>query len=144
MNFQFIHKRLLRQRRFREMLILSVIVALVVGILIVPIERRSDGSTIKTISDGMWWSVQTLTTVGYGDTTPITDEGRIIGVLMQVVGAALFGTIVAMISSSMSRRQEEFYWNRLFERLDRTESKLQEIERRTGFLVHEDTNQNED
>lgn len=139
MNFAFIHKRLLKQRRFRELIVFSVAVALMLGILIVPTEKGAQGATIKNVSDGLWWSVQTLTTVGYGDVAPITNAGRLIGTVMQVVGAILFGALIAVISSSMSRSQEEFYWNRLFDRLDKMEARLDEIERRTGFLVKGET-----
>jgi voltage-gated potassium channel len=140
MNISFVHKRLLKQRKFRELLIVSVGVSVLLGILIVPIERSHPESTIRTFSDGLWWAIQTLTTVGYGDTTPVTDIGRVLGVVMQVVGAILFGTVIAMISSSMSRRQEEFYWNRLFERIDHLSARIEEIEKRTGFLIQDTAN----
>ncbi len=135
MNLAFLHRRLLRQRRFRELMIICVVLAVFLGVVIVPIESGAAGATIKNTSDGLWWSVQTLTTVGYGDVTPVTDAGRFIGVVMQILGAILFGTLIAMISSSMSRGQEEFYWNRLFIRMEKLETKIDEIERRTGFLV---------
>lgn len=135
MNFAFIHRRLLKQRRFRELIFICIILAVLVGILIVPIERSAVGATIKNTSDGLWWSIQTLTTVGYGDVAPVTDTGRVLGVVMQILGAILFGALIAVISSTMGRSQEEFYWNRLFTRLDKLETRIDEIERRTGFLV---------
>lgn len=133
-----LRRRLLHQRHFRELLIVSVVIAFLLGLVIVPVERDAQGATIKTVSDGLWWSVQTLTTVGYGDTTPITDAGRVIGVAMQVIGAVLFGTVIAIIGSSMSRGQEEFYWNRLFERLDRSENRLSEMEKKIEYMVRQD------
>lgn len=127
--------RLLKQRRFRQLLIGSVLLSLFLGFVIVPIESSVPGASIHTTSDGLWWSIQTLTTVGYGDVTPVTDLGRILGVFMQVLGAVMFGTLIALISSSMSRTQEEFYWERLFERLDRIEHRVEEVEKRSGYLI---------
>lgn len=138
MNLSFLRRRLFKQRRFRELMIICVVLAVVLGLMIVPIEQDAPGATIRNTGDGLWWSVQTLTTVGYGDVTPITETGRLIGVVLQILGAILFGTLIAMISSSMSRGQEEFYWTRLFLRFEKLEAKIDEIERRTGFLVKEE------
>ncbi len=138
MNFQSFRHRLLKQRKFRQLLFGSVSFAVILGILIVPVERANPLAPIQNYKDGLWWSVQTLTTVGYGDVVPVTDLGRIIGVLMQIIGAVMFGSLIAIISTSMSRRQEEFYWDRLFERIDQIDEKLNEVERRTSFLIKDD------
>ncbi len=130
-----IHKRLLKQRRFRQALVGSILLALILGWLIVPIEQGQPGSSIRNTNDGLWWAVQTLTTVGYGDVVPVTLAGRAIGIIMVVLGAVMFGVIIAMISTSMSRSQEEFYWTRLFERLDRLENDLKSLRKETGFLL---------
>lgn len=131
--------RLLKQRRFRQLLIVSVLLSLAFGVIIVPLENVAPHATIHTFGDGLWWSIQTLTTVGYGDVTPVTGPGRFLGVAMQILGAVVFGTLVAIISSSMSRRQEEFYWDRLFERVDQLNERLTKIEQEVQFLVREDT-----
>lgn len=137
MKFHLFQKKLLRQRTFQELLIGSTLVAVVCGFLIVPIERQNPFSTIQTYEDGLWWSIQTLTTVGYGDVTPSTSIGRLLGILMQLVGAVMFGAVIAIISSSMGRKQEEVYWGRLFERLDQLETKTESIEKETEFLIKE-------
>lgn len=135
MSFQSFRSRLLKQRRFRQLLFGSVMFSIGIGILIVPIEQQVGYSSIVNYSDGFWWTIQTLTTVGYGDVVPVTPLGRFLGVIMQIVGTVMFGSLIALISSSMSRRQEEFYWSRLFERLDRLEKTTEEIEKRTNFLI---------
>lgn len=138
MDFSSFRKRILKHRKFRQLIVGCIIFSLVMGFLIVPIEASHPTPRIRNVSDGLWWSIQTLTTVGYGDVTPVTELGRVLGVVMQLVGAVLFGTVIAIVSSTMSRRQEEFYWERLFERLDRYEARLEEIEKRTGYLVRTD------
>lgn len=127
------HKHFFKQRRFRLLLVLLLIVSLVLGIAIVPLEREV--GNITTYMDGIWWTVSTITTVGYGDKVPVTDSGKIIGMLLQVLGAMMFGIIIAMISNYISRSQDEFYWNRLFSRLDRLEAQANELQKKTGFIV---------
>lgn len=135
MNFQSFRHRLLKQRKFRQLLIACSVLSIFFGLIIVPIERDAGNLTMLSPIDGLWWSIQTLTTVGYGDVVPVTAIGRMIGAVMQLIGAVMFGSLIAIISTSMSRRQEEFYWNRLFERLDALESKTNEVEKHTGYLV---------
>src|SRR3712207_7326739 len=48
-------------------------------------------SNIKTAADAIWWSVVTLTTVGYGDRYPVTTEGRFLATLLMTAGIGLFG-----------------------------------------------------
>lgn len=135
MKYHPVHKRILHQRRFRKILIAALFLAVIIAFIIVPIESRSPQATILNFSDGLWWAVQTITTVGYGDVTPVTEMGRLLGIVMQIIGTVMFGTLLAMISSSMSRNQEEFYWERLFQRIDQMDQVLESLERKTKFLV---------
>jgi voltage-gated potassium channel len=61
----------------------------------VPLDER----TIKTLGDGLWWALVTVTTVGYGDVYPRSVAGRGLAVLLTITGIALIGTITAAISS---------------------------------------------
>ncbi len=137
MNFQKLRTRLLKQRQFRQLFFGSILFSLGLGMIIVPVEKGQTNASIHTLSDGLWWSIQTLTTVGYGDVVPTTIVGRGIGVIMQIVGTVMFGSLIALISSSMSRRQEEFYWERLFERIDRIEKKVSEIEKQSTYIIRD-------
>jgi len=67
-----------------------------ISILIV---EKDPGSNIRTAEDAIWWSLVTVTTVGYGDKFPVTTEGRMIGVVLMFVGVGLFGTFTAYIAS---------------------------------------------
>ncbi|PIR58853.1 MAG: hypothetical protein COU69_03590 [Candidatus Pacebacteria bacterium CG10_big_fil_rev_8_21_14_0_10_56_10] len=127
------HHHLLRQRKIRFLFLSLFFLSLLLGLLIVPFEK--DIGNIRTSFDGIWWAITTVTTVGYGDKVPVTVEGKIIGSFLQVLGAFMFGILVGMIGFMVSRSQEEFKWNRMFERLDRIEGKIAENTRRMGFLV---------
>ena len=69
--------------------------------LIVQAERLAPGATIKSSGDALWWALTTVTTVGYGDTYPVTTEGRIIAAGLMLVGIALFGSISAIVTSKL-------------------------------------------
>jgi voltage-gated potassium channel len=51
--------------------------------------------------DALWWSVVTLTTVGYGDVYPVTPEGRIAAMALMVLGIGLFAAITATVTSAL-------------------------------------------
>lgn len=61
-------------------------------------ERYAPGSQITTFPDALWWAVATLTTVGYGDHSPITPAGRIIAVLLMIGGIGLIGVAGATVA----------------------------------------------
>ncbi|MGA8727065.1 MAG: ion channel [Acidimicrobiales bacterium] len=63
-------------------------------------ERHAPSGNIKTVGNALWWAVVTLTTVGYGDYTPVTWQGRVAAVFLMFVGFAVLATITAHISSA--------------------------------------------
>jgi voltage-gated potassium channel len=69
--------------------------------LMLEAERHAPDATIKTGGDALWWALTTVTTVGYGDTYPVTGEGRVIAAVLMLVGIALFGSMSAIITSKL-------------------------------------------
>ncbi len=68
---------------------------------------------IDSVFDGFWWAMVTITTVGFGDITPVTMLGRIVGGVLMVSGMfmlALFAGIVgsSLVSGVLSIREEQF------------------------------------
>ena len=63
------------------------------------IESRSDNPAFGDFGDALWWSLVTLTTVGYGDISPVTTGGRIGAVILMLVGIAFLGTLAAALAS---------------------------------------------
>lgn len=64
-------------------------------------EHNAVGATIKNFDDAVWWSVVTVFTVGYGDLYPVTLEGRLIAVVMMLVGFALLSIVVINLAGYM-------------------------------------------
>jgi voltage-gated potassium channel len=56
-------------------------------------------ANIKTGEDAIWWSLVTITTVGYGDKYPVTPEGRVIAVVLMIAGVGLFSTLSGFIAA---------------------------------------------
>ncbi|GAA2040318.1 potassium channel family protein [Agromyces tropicus] len=67
-------------------------------------ERDAPGATITNFGDALWWAVVTLTTVGYGDTYPVTTLGRMWAVFLMVGGIAIVGVASATIISVLNER----------------------------------------
>ncbi len=61
--------------------------------------ERVPHANIKTATDALWWTFVTITTVGYGDYSPVTPEGRLLGGALMTVGIGLFGTFTAYVAS---------------------------------------------
>jgi voltage-gated potassium channel len=77
----------------------AVFISYIAAIQITISERTVEGSNIKTFSDGLWWAVTTVTTVGYGDRYPTTTEGRLLAVLLMITGISLVGVITSSVAS---------------------------------------------
>lgn len=70
-------------------------------------ERYLHGATINSFGKALWWSVTTVTTVGYGDVYPITNTGRAIAVLLMIGGISLVGVVTAALASWIIERVAE-------------------------------------
>ena len=107
--------RLLRGQRGKEMMadvlthrgqyaafvtVLSAFIVLVItSILVLTFESRSGEGNITTGGDALWWGIVTLTTVGYGDTFPMTAAGRITGVFVMFAGVGIIGSLASILAS---------------------------------------------
>ena len=70
-------------------------------------ERYLHGATINSFGKALWWSITTVTTVGYGDVYPVTNTGRVIAVLLMIGGISLVGVVTAALASWIIERVTE-------------------------------------
>jgi len=56
-------------------------------------------SNITSAEDAIWWTITTITTVGYGDIYPVTTEGRALAAALMIFGIGIFGTFTAYVAS---------------------------------------------
>lgn len=83
----------------------SALMAMFVAALgVLDAERNATGANIRSFGDALWWSAETVTTVGYGDRYPVTTEGRIIAAGLMLGGIALIGTVTATLASWIIER----------------------------------------
>ncbi|OUW77185.1 MAG: voltage-gated potassium channel [Flavobacteriaceae bacterium TMED212] len=70
-------------------------------------ENQAQPEAFSSIFDAMWWSVATLTTVGYGDVYPITTGGKIFASVIVFIGLGLVAIPTGLIASSLTRAFQE-------------------------------------
>ncbi len=98
-------------------------------------------STVRSWGDGLWWSLTTLTTVGYGDHVPVTTTGRLVGAVVMVAGVAVIGAVAAIVALAVALRvareeelaleaEAEVLEQRLDVRLARIEAQLAGLDAR--------------
>ena len=73
------------------------------GLLVLKFESQTPEANIRTAYDALWWCINTITTVGSGDTYPITDAGRAVGIVLMFVGISLFSTLSALLANWLLR-----------------------------------------
>ncbi|WP_017584385.1 potassium channel family protein [Nocardiopsis valliformis] len=77
----------------------SALTIFVGAITVLDAEQDVPGANITEFGDALWWSVVTVTTVGYGDYYPVTTEGRLVAVGLMLIGIALVGVLTAAVAS---------------------------------------------
>lgn len=78
----------------------GTILLLVCGSLaVLDAERGHPGANIQSYGDALWWSIVTISTVGYGDHYPVTTEGRLVALGLILGGVALLGVVTASIAA---------------------------------------------
>jgi voltage-gated potassium channel len=120
--------------------LIAVVGVLFVGAwLVLLFEENAKGSNIHDYPDALWWAIVTVTTVGYGDRFPVTEGGRIIAVVLMLVGIGLIGVLTATVASVFIKEhtdatKEEFKKGHadLGQQLAVISDRLADVERRLG------------
>jgi voltage-gated potassium channel len=115
-------------RASRAIATVTVIVTVAGGVLV----RLIDSSEFSSIGESLWWSLQTVTTVGYGDVVPHNDSGRFVGVVLMVAGvgflAVVTGSIAAAFTQAALRREPGARGDPLASRIDELIARVERLE----------------
>ena len=106
---------------------LLALALLIFSSLMYAIENTAQPQAFADIPSAMWWGLVTLTTVGYGDVTPLTAGGKVLGAIVTVMGIAMYALPAGIVASGfmqeLNKRQFMVTWSMvakvpLFTRLD--------------------------
>ena len=123
-NFINLIERVFNSRRLRTILGVLIICIISFGYVFYLAEPQ-----IKTIQDGIWWALVTITTVGYGDITPLTTLGRLVAGTLMFVGLGLIATVTAIVSAKFIANYVDHHTNDdVLEKLEELEDEIEKIE----------------
>jgi voltage-gated potassium channel len=103
----------------------STVITVAAGLLMTVVDHEH----FPSIGSGLWWAVQTTTTVGYGDHVPTTVAGRLIASLVMLLGIGFLTVITAAITSTfVARSRREVAMAATVEQFRQIDSRLERIE----------------
>jgi voltage-gated potassium channel len=106
----------------------SLLLLAVVGAVVM---RLADPTNYPSLGLAIWWAVETVTTVGYGDVVPHTRAGRIVGSAEMVLGVAMVSLLTASVTSALLKRDDSLQDDRIQQVMDtltRLDRRLAQIE----------------
>lgn len=121
---------------FWTTLLVTLLLLTATSLFIVPIESSSPNAEITTSTEAIWWSIVTITTVGYGDYVPVTDGGRVLASLLMTFGVILVSVLTSYVTSNLMLRGDKKERERK-ERLDQGVRKLNERFDRLEAMIDE-------
>lgn len=130
MQYLLVHRQ---SSTFVAAMALTFMVVVLSSVSVLEVEKLAE-SNIKTAGDAVWWSLTTMTTVGYGDKFPVSTPGRIIALFPMLCGIGIFGLITSVIAAWFLKPAEEEQSREMEEvlvRLERMERLLESLTRTT-------------
>ncbi|WP_025646635.1 MULTISPECIES: ion transporter [unclassified Psychrobacter] len=96
---------------FQAVIFILIIMIVTASSGIYLVENHAQPEEFESIPKAMWWAVVTLTTVGYGDVTPITNAGKILGAIITILGVGLAalpaGILATGLANELTQRRDE-------------------------------------
>jgi len=100
-----------KENRGQYAVVITLLAAMTVlvfaSILVLQFEGKDPNANIKTGGEALWWSIVTITTVGYGDFYPITPGGRIIGFFVMLAGIGIIGALASIFAAVLVSGPED-------------------------------------
>ena len=125
-NFFGLLETLFNSRRLRTILAALLFFIFLFGYLFYVSEPD-----VRNLGDGIWWALVTITTVGYGDITPVTTLGRIVASSLMLLGLGLIATITAIVSAKFIQNFVDHHTNDdVLEKLDEMQLELDDIKKK--------------
>ena len=89
-----------------NLLLIFTGVVIIGTVAIYAVESQTE-SEINTILDAVWWTVATITTVGYGDIVPLSELGRIIGIFYMFFGVTFIALSISIVGTRLYKKKFE-------------------------------------
>lgn len=110
----------------------AILLAFCGALAVLDAERGAPGANISTFGDAFWWAIATMTTVGYGDRYPVTDEGRVAAVALMIGGVAVLGLVTATLASWLVERVSDAEQ----EQTEDLRSEIRELHEQLNVLIN--------
>ena len=104
------------------------------SIAVLEFEKQSSDASIRTPGRALWWTVVTISTVGYGDYYPVTLGGQVVASMLIVMGIGLFGVFTAVMAKWFLEQDVEEASEEGKMGLDELQEQLARIEKKLGEL----------
>ena len=114
----------------------AILLVIVSSLAVLEAERFHPDSNIQDFGDSIWWSLVTMTTVGYGDMVPVTATGQVIGVLVMLTGIAVLGVVTANVAAwfmSSVRGEEDDKDQRIVELEATVETLIRQLQAKGSY-----------
>ncbi|BAF72529.1 potassium channel family protein [Sulfurovum sp. NBC37-1] len=120
---QFVEVLVNKRFELLTLLFLLLFIVVTAGIALYVLEEHINPN-IDSLFDSIYWALITITTVGYGDISPVTDLGRSISMLIIVSGIAMISFATSVIVSAFSERLSEIKEDRIIKQINKSRSFL--------------------
>ncbi|MDA3946988.1 MAG: ion transporter [Helicobacteraceae bacterium] len=107
---------ILSHKKFELLTLLTFasVVVFVSSVLIYVMEAKNPDSAINTLFDAFYWSIVTISTVGYGDVAPVTQEGRMVAILVIISGIAVISFATSIVVTAFTEKLDDIRENKMF------------------------------
>jgi hypothetical protein len=141
----FIERTVQRIANARSVTLGLAVMFLVLAVLGAIVMRIVDQDNFPTLGSAVWWALQTITTVGYGDVVPTTATGQVVGGIEMVLGVSFIAFLTAGVTSTViqgvgaraaaaDHAQRERHHRTIVDGLTETKNAIVELDQRLGQI----------